>query len=225
MAFSKRFRYVAFYDLDHTILTGNSATSLVEVARKRGIMTPRQFRHAVYLSLIYKLDLGNPTKMINRMLTWLKGLEEASIRALCSEVFSTQLVETIRPEILQSLDKHRKENGAVVLLSSATAPICEPASQYLKLDETICTHLESIDGILTGHTRGKLVYGKEKKNQMLSFCKARGHDPKLAYYYGDSHTDQYVMEAVGFPVAVSPDKRLRKIASRKNWPIIAPDRQ
>jgi len=224
MTFADRFRYIAFYDLDHTILKGNSATTLVEVARERGIMNARQFRHALYLSILYKLDLGNPTKMINRMLSWLKGLEEEAIRNLCSEVFHTQLMGCIRPEILQSLDQHRKENGGVVLLSSATSPICEPVSKHLQMDEIICTHLESIDGILTGHTQGKLVYGKEKKNQMLVFCKTHGHDPKLAYYYGDSHTDQYVMEAVGFPVAVSPDKRLKKIAGRKNWPIMAPDR-
>ncbi len=41
-----------------------------------------------------------------------------------------------------------------------------------------------------------------------------------AWYYGDSHTDKYVMEAVGFPVAVSPDKKLLKIANRNNWPIL-----
>lgn len=224
MATVDKFKYLAFYDLDHTILTGNSANTLVEVARERGIMSPRQFRHAVFLSIIYKLDLGNPTKMINRMLSWLKGLEESSIRDLCLEVFNTQLVKTIRPEIIQSLDKHRSENGAVVLLSSATSPICEPVSKYLQMDDTICTYLESRDGILTGHTRGELVYGREKKNRMLSYCKIYKHDPGLAYYYGDSHTDQYVMEAVGNPVAVSPDKRLLKIATVRNWPILVRDR-
>ncbi|MEN8203287.1 MAG: HAD-IB family hydrolase [Bacteroidota bacterium] len=224
MTFADRFNYIAFYDLDHTILKGNSATTLVEVAREREIMSSRQFRHALYLSVIYKLNLGNSTKMINRMLSWLKGLEEASIRRLCSEVFNNQLVETIRPEILQSLDKHRNENAAVVLLSSASLPVCEPVSKYLNMDETICTRLESINGILTGHTLGKLVYGKEKKEQLLAFCETHGHDPKLAYYYGDSYTDQHVMEAVGNPVAVSPDKKLLRIASARNWQILVHDR-
>jgi HAD superfamily hydrolase (TIGR01490 family) len=219
-----RHTYIAFYDLDHTILSGNSATKLVEAARERGIMSPRQFRHAVYLSIIYKLDLGDPTRMINRMLTWLKGLKESVIRELCVEVFHKHLVETIRPEILQSLDMHRKQQGAVVLLSSATAPICEPVSKHLQLDDIICTHLESQDGILSGRTQGKLVYGMEKKHQMLAYCQTHGHDPGLAYYYGDSHTDVYVMEAVGNPVAVSPDKRLQRIARIRNWPVLVHDR-
>jgi HAD superfamily hydrolase (TIGR01490 family) len=224
MTFAERFKYIAFYDLDHTILSGNSATTLVEVARQRGIMTPRQFRHAVYLSLIYKLNLGDPTKMINRMLSWLNGLKESAIRELCMEVFQKQLLDTIRPEILQSMEMHRQKNGALVLLSSATSPICEPIARHLQLDDLICTHLESREGILTGHTLGKLVYGEEKKNRMLSYCKTYGHDPGLAFYYGDSFTDQYVMEAVGNPVAVSPDRRLFKIATARSWPVLVHDR-
>jgi len=224
MTISERFDYIAFYDLDHTILKGNSATALVEEARKRGIMSPRQFRHAVYLSIIYKLNLGNPTKMINRMLSWLKGLDEITVRQLCQDVLNNLLVDTIRPEILLSMEKHRKNNGAVVLLSSATSPICEPVSKHLRMDEVICTHLESHQGKLTGRTEGKLVYGKEKRKQMLSFCKEQKHDPHLAYYYGDSFTDHHVMEAVGNPVAVSPDKRLMKVATARKWQILVHDR-
>ena len=220
----KEFKYIAFYDLDHTILTGNSATSLVEEARKRGVMSPKQYRHAVYLSIIYKLNLGNPTKMINRMLSWLTGLREEAVKKLCREVFMDDLVRTIRPEILESMSDHRARNGANILLSSATSPICEPVSDYLKMDDVICTQLASENGILTGKTDGKLVYGLEKKNRLLSYCKIHGFEPSESYYYGDSFTDQYVMESVGKPVAVSPDRRLLKIVRMKNWPILVQDR-
>ena len=90
----------------------------------------------------------------------------------------------------------------------------------MELDEMICTQLESESGILTGHTNGKLVYGPEKKVRMLEFCRKTGSDPLKAWYYGDSHTDRYVMEAVGNPVAVSPDRRLKKIAAKHMWPIL-----
>ena len=215
-----KFSYTAFYDLDHTILDGNSATNLVQEARKREVMTERQYRHAVWLSILYKLDIGEPTKMINRMLSWLKGLKEASIMKLSQEIFDQIIKETIRPEILETIREHRAKNGAVVLLSSATTPICQPVCQFLELDEMICTQLESENGILTGHTHGKLVYGPEKKVRMLAFCREKEYDPQEAWYYGDSYTDRYVMDAVGFPVAVSPDKQLLKIANRKNWSVL-----
>ena len=215
-----RFRYIAFYDLDHTILDGNSATHLVQQAYKQGVMTERQYRHAVWLSILYKLNIGEPTKVINRMLSWLNGLKEASIMKLSQEIFDHIIIETIRPEILESIREHRANSGKVVLLSSAATPICLPVTQFLELDEMICTQLESENGILTGHTIGKLVYGHEKKVRMLTYCREKEYNPREAWYYGDSHTDKYVMEAVGFPVAVSPDKKLLKIARRNNWPIL-----
>ncbi len=212
--------YTAFYDLDHTILDGNSATHLVQESRKRGVMSERQYRHAVWLSILYKLDMGDPTRMINRMLTWLKGVEEADITALAQEIFDSRIKDTIRPEILETIREHRAQKAKVVLLSSATTPICQPVTLYLELDEMICTRLESESGIPTGHTHGKLVYGPEKKVRLLAFCQEKAIDPMTAWYYGDSHTDKYVMEAVGFPVAVSPDKKLLRIANRNNWPIL-----
>ena len=81
------FSYTAFYDLDHTILDGNSATHLVQEAHKRGVMTERQYRQAIWLSIRYKLNIGEPIKMINRMLSWLKGLSEASLMKLSQEIF------------------------------------------------------------------------------------------------------------------------------------------
>jgi HAD superfamily hydrolase (TIGR01490 family) len=158
--------------------------------------------------------------MINRMLSWLKGLQEESIMTLSREIFDLMIKDTIRPEILETIREHRANKGAVVLLSSASTPICQPVSQHLGLDEMICTRLESKNGILTGRTLGKLVYGTEKKVRMLEFCAENNFDPMDAWYYGDSHTDRYVMEAVGNPVAVSPDKKLLKIVRMKNWPIL-----
>jgi HAD superfamily hydrolase (TIGR01490 family) len=220
----KRNEYIAFYDLDHTILTGNSATALVEESKSRGVMTSGQFRYAVWLSLLYKLNLGDPSKMIDRMLSWMKGLREIDIKQLCEEIYHASIKKTIRPEILESFEKHRSIGAAVVLLSSAIAPICEVVARHLQLDALVCTQMETLDGEFTGHIRGKLVYGAEKKHRMLSFCSEHESDAEKAWYYGDSHTDRHVMEAVGNPVAVSPDKRLKKIAIRQNWPILVDDR-
>jgi HAD superfamily hydrolase (TIGR01490 family) len=221
----KNREYIAFYDLDHTILSDNSATYLVEESKKKGVMTAAQYRQAIWLSILYRLNLGDPVKMISRMLSWLKGHSENEIIQLCEEIYHSHIKDTLRPEILESFEMHRSRDAALVLLSSATFPICETVSRHLRFDAMICTHLETLDGAYTGKTLGKLVYGAEKKQRMISFCKENDCDPKKAWYYGDSHTDRHVMEAVGNPVAVSPDKRLKKIAIRQNWPILVKDRQ
>ena len=109
--------YTAFYDLDHTILDGNSATYLVQEAHKRGVMTERQYRHAVWLSILYKLNIGEPIKMINRMLSWLTGLQEKSIMELSQEIFDHIIKETIRPEVQETIREHRAKKAAVILQS------------------------------------------------------------------------------------------------------------
>jgi len=220
----KKSEYIAFYDLDRTILTDNSATALVEESRRRGVMSSGQYRHAVWLALLYKLNLGDPIKMITRMLSWLNGLRESEIKLLCEEIYHTRIKETLRPQILESFEMHRSSGGAVVLLSSATEPICEVVARHLALDAVVCTRLETMNGTFTGKILGKLVYGAEKKHRMLSFCNEHDSDAKKAWYYGDSHTDRYVMEAVGNPMAVSPDKGLKKIAIRQKWHILTEDR-
>ena len=224
MTAGKRFKYVAFYDLDHTILVDNSATHLINEARKRGIMSEKHFRHAIYISILYKMGIGDSAKMIIRMLSWLRGLREDYIRELCIEVFNGLIVNKIRPEILRTFDEHRSGKGAVVLLSSASEPICDPVSEYLEMDDIVCSKLETINGVLTGRTQGKLVYGEEKKSQLLSYCTYHEYDPEEAYYYGDSYEDHHVMACVGNPVAVDPDKRLVRIAQKNNWTILVRNR-
>jgi len=220
MTLQENYKYIAFYDLDRTIFTGNSATSLVAEAKSRGIMNGRQFRHALYLSLLYKLDWQDPARIITRMLTWLKGMTETAARQLCLDVFESDLLQTIRPEITREMQKHRDEQGANVLLSSATSFICEPVAAHLHLDDVICTHLEEDGGVLTGTTRGKLVYGREKKNRLIDYCRNEGYNPAEAYYYGDSKTDVHVMETVGHPVAVSPDHQLLEVARKRDWRVL-----
>lgn len=220
----KQFDYIAFYDLDHTILVDNSATHLVSEAKSRGIMSRRHFRQAIWLSILYKLRIGDSTKMIVRMLTWLKGIREDDINRLCVDVFSKHIVDKIRPEILETIREHRSRNGAVVLLSSASEPICNQVFKYMNMDDLICSKLEAVDGILTGKTQGKLVYAQEKESRLIDYCKNHAYNPNEAYYYGDSFTDEYVMNAVGYPIAVDPDKKLVRIALKKGWPIIARNR-
>lgn len=220
----KKFDYIAFYDLDHTILKDNSATHLMNEAKKREIISGKNFRHAIWLSILYKLRIGNSALMIIKMLSWLKGLREDDISKLCREVFSKHLVDNIRPEILETIKEHRFNKAGIVLLSSASEPICSQFKDYLDMDDLICSKLESVEGILTGKTQGNLVYAREKECRMTQYCNKHGYSQAEAYYYGDSFTDEFVMNAVGHPIAVDPDKKLLRIALKNKWPIIARNR-
>ena len=220
MSLNKRYKYIAFFDLDKTILSVNSANFLVKESRARGIMNEKHYREAIFLSILYKLDWRDVTKIIYRMLNWLDGLSSKRIEAMCEDVFSGSLVNLIRPEILREIAYHRSKNGAVVMLSSASTFVCNPVVKHLMMDDLICSLMEEKDGILTGKAVGNLVFGKEKKYRLLSYCNGEGYNPNDAYYYGDAISDKYVLGAVGKAVCVDPDKPLRREAGKKGWRIL-----
>ena len=220
MPLKKQFTYIAFFDLDETILSVNSANYLVKESRERGMMTKRQFRQAVRYSLLYKFKLSKATRIIYKMLAWLKGLSRAELDTMCQEVYDRTLFDLIRPEIIKEIDGHRQNNAAIVLLSSATTFACLPVVRHLKMDDVICSHMEDVDGILTGKPKDKIVFGEEKKHKLIEYCETEGYKVEDAYYYGDAFSDLHLLEAVGHPVSFSPETPLTKVAVKSGCIIL-----
>ena len=223
MSLEKKYHYIAFFDLDKTILSVNSANYLVKESRKRGTMSKQNYRRAIYYSILYKLNWRDATKIIHRMLLWLNGVSKIGLESMCREVYDSTLRNFIRPEIIKEFEMHRNNGAALVLLSSATSFVCNPVFKDLNMDDLVCSHIEDRNGKLTGRSRGKLVFGKEKRIRLLAYCKTENYDPENAWYYGDAFSDHHVLEAVGNPVCVDPDKRLKKMAIRKGWRVLIPE--
>jgi HAD superfamily hydrolase (TIGR01490 family) len=211
--------YIAFFDLDLTIISRNSGSIIVRQAYKNGLMSTRNLIHAIFQSYLYKLHLRETELIIKKMGTWVKGLRIEEIDELSTEVVNNFLIEHIRPEIIKVIDFHRKNNARLGILSSAISSICMPIGRYLGIDEIICTTLEIIEGTLTGNPSGNFCFGDEKRTRLLSFCDKNNWDPAQAWYYSDSVSDLPVFEVVGHPVCISPDKKLTRIALEKGWEI------
>jgi len=212
--------YIAAFDLDKTILSVNSSRMVVKKSRQMGFMRSREFRQAIYYSIMYKFDLKDANEIVLSMMQWLKGLKEDEVNALASKEVVPYLLELIRPEIKREIAMHRRSHGRIVLLSSALPYLCEPLANHLQMDEVICSVLEVKNGLFTGRANRKLVFGKEKAVRMNEYCVSNGFSPDTAWYYGDAYTDRFVMQSVGNPVAVKPEIKLRWMAKRKGWKIL-----
>jgi len=220
----KKFKYLAFFDLDRTILSVNSATSLVKESLERRMMSRGQYRHALYLSILYKLEWRDTTQILHQMLGWLNGLSKEKVEQLCRDVWQTNLNKLVRPEIIAEFDYHRRQEGGIILLSSATSFVCDPVVKDLKMDGLVCTYIKEEQGILKGVPVRKLVFGREKKHRLQEFCETEGYNAGEAWYYGDSISDQYVLEAVGNPVCVDPDRKLKRLVEKRGWKLLEIDR-
>lgn len=212
--------YIAAFDLDKTILTVNSSRIVVRKSRAMGMMNSREFRQAIYYSIVYKFDLKDANEIVLSMMQWLKGLKEEEVNAMARDHVVPLLLEMIRDEIRDEIAMHRENNAKIILLSSALPYLCIPVANQLKMDDVVCSHLEVKDGHFTGHAERNLVFGREKAVRMKEYCTSNGFQLDTAWYYGDAFTDRFVMQSVGNPVAVKPEIKLRWMASRKGWKIL-----
>jgi HAD superfamily hydrolase (TIGR01490 family) len=213
-------KYIAFFDLDKTILSVNSGSLLVRQAYKDKIMGTGDLVNAIIQGYLYKFALRETNLIISKMGTWLKGIRQESIDEVCSEVVNSYLIKYIRPQIKDEIAFHRESNAGIIILSSAITSICEPLGRYLGVDDIICTTMENELGILTGKPVGKYCFEDEKRFRLLSYCKENNYDPSTAWYYADSISDLSALEAVGHPVCVSPDRKLTVYARNNRWKIL-----
>lgn len=211
--------YIAFFDLDETIISENSGRAIVHESYRRGIMGKRGLMKAIYLSILYKANLKNTLKIIYEMISWLAGFPEKAFLELSSYVCTDVLIPSIHSEVIPELNMHREQNARVVLLSSAMKPVCEKIAEFLEMDDVISSDLEVIDGIFTGRPLGRPCFDEVKAERLKIYCKLHNANIADAWYYGDSFADRHVLALAGHPVCVNPDKKLRKIAEEKKWKI------
>jgi HAD superfamily hydrolase (TIGR01490 family) len=211
--------YIAFFDLDNTLINSNSGKLLVMEARARGMMNLHNLIRAIWMSFLYRFNLMESEKIIAGMLQWLNGVPVAGVNLLASEVFLKKMIRTITDEARSEIIWHQERNAATVILSSALYPVCQAVAGHLNIDDIICTQLETVDGKCTGKPEGNPCFGEEKAIRLMDYCEKNNSKVPDAWYYGDSISDLPVMQLVGNPVCVNPDKKLLKAAHKNNWKI------
>jgi len=211
--------YVAFFDLDHTLIMANSGKLLIKEAREKDLMTSFDLARALWLSFLYKFSLRNTEKIIAGMLQWLEGVPVKKVNELSTEVFLKKMIGAIPDEARKEIIRHQERNGAAVILSSALCPVCRAVAGHLEMDDIVCTRIETTDGICTGRPSGRLCFGREKVERLREYCEKNNSRVEDAWYYGDSISDLPVLQIAGHPVCVNPDKKLLKAAKEYNWKV------
>jgi alcohol-forming fatty acyl-CoA reductase len=143
------------------------------------------------------------------------GWEPSRARHLGQESFSGFTLDRIFPDALQQLRDHKAAGHRVVLLSGALDFLLEPMKDLV--DDVLCATLAQENGAYTGELTGAPVAGDARARMLASFARRRGLDLSRSYAYADSISDLPMLEAVGNPVAVNPDRRLGAAAKDRGW--------
>jgi HAD superfamily hydrolase (TIGR01490 family) len=173
--------------------------------------------NAVYLYLLFKLKLRDPLRIIDDMVGWVKGMRETDMAKLCSEVLNDTLLYSVFSEARKEINFHKNNGVKVIILSSTLDYICRSMSENLGMDGFICSSLESKDGLFTGRPVGRLCYGEEKLERLTGYCSTNTIDHSCLWYYADSISDLPVLNAVGHPVCINPDRKLNREALKRGW--------
>jgi len=119
----------------------------------------------------------------------------------------------------EEIDSQRRTGRHVVLVTGSLDFLMKPLAIQLGGAAVLASTLEEHNGEFTGELVGSPVIAEEKRRKMLAFADANGIDMGQSHAYGDSSADLPMLEAVGFPHAVNPDRKLRKLAEQRHWPI------
>ena len=209
----------AFFDVDRTLLAVNSAHLHLYDALMRGEMSGADaLRHAYWLCLYFWGALDAP-RVATQALRRFEGREHEALKQENEAWYTQRLRPHIRPRARRLLEAYRQQEVPCVLISAATEYSLLPLARDLGLSHCIGTRLEVQAGKLTGRPIEPLCYGEGKVKLAELWCRAQGLPLEDCAFYSDSISDLPLLQRVGYPHAVHPDPRLRRIARRKGWPI------
>lgn len=213
----------AFFDLDKTVIARASVVAFGGPLRRRGLVNRRTVARAVLgqlLFLWFGADEEKMSKIRESMLEVSAGWDRDEVRAIVEETLTDVIEPLIYAEAQALISLHRAAGDRIWLVSSAPSEIVEPLAAMLGVDGAIASKAE-IDEL--GRYTGKIEFyaqGEGKATAIRALAESHHLDLDESSAYSDSVTDLPMLEAVGHPFAVNPDRALAKEAKERGWEIL-----
>jgi HAD superfamily hydrolase (TIGR01490 family) len=216
-------RGAAFFDLDRTLIRRSSSLALAGSFRERGVIGRTQLAKAAAWQLLFAAR-GASVEAVRRAaedgLIVLRGFRPEEMQELVTGAMEQVLKPLVYREPLDLVASHRRAGEPVYVVSATLQEIVQALAGELGFDGAIGTICEvGPDGAYTGRSL-RACYGEAKAEAVRELAASEDIDLAGSTAYSDSHTDVPFLEAVGRPVAVNPDRELRRIARERGWPVV-----
>ena len=215
-------RAAAYFDLDKTILATSSTWALGTPMRRSGLISSRALAYGLIAQIPYLL-VGAGTQRSSSLMEHLALMSAGISRRDLMEVVEGALTTAIEPavyaEALDLIEGHRRAGHDVVVVSASISEMVTPIARLVGADRAVATHMEvGEDGLFTGRISRSMRHS-EKVVALREDAASHGIDPARCWAYSDSISDEPMLSAVGHPVAVNPDRDLRRLAQERDWPV------
>jgi HAD superfamily hydrolase (TIGR01490 family) len=210
----------AIFDVDGTLVGSNVVSYYAWLKMREIPLVARPLWAASFLPKIpyyWALDKVSRAHFNRAFYKNYAGWKPTRARHLGQESFPGFTLSRIYPDALACLRRHKQMGHRVVLLSGALDFLLDPLRDLA--DDVLCASLAEEEGVYTGELSGAPVAGEARARMLASYARKRGVDLHRSYAYADSISDLPMLEAVGNPVAVNPDRRLAAAAKDRGWQI------
>ena len=212
----------AFFDLDKTIIARSSALAFGRPFLASGLINRRAMLKAAYAQFVFMIagaDADQMERLRDELTATVTGWPAQQVRDIVAETLHEVVDPLIYAEAAALIEGHKAAGNAVVIVSSSGEELVGPISEMVGADAIIATRLvEDEHGRYTGEI-GYYAYGENKATAVRELAARHGWDLAGCHAYSDSITDVPLLAAVGHPVAVNPDRALRRYATAQGWPI------
>ncbi|MEA2554798.1 MAG: hypothetical protein QOI60_129 [Actinomycetota bacterium] len=212
----------AFFDLDKTVISRSSTLALGRPLYRAGMVSRGQLLRGAYAQIVYLLVGADEEKMARLkegMLNLTKGWHRGELEGLVGAVLLEVIDPFVYQEALDLIEQHRKEGRRIYIVSSSPQEIVRPLARHFGVSGVIATRAAVGDDQRYTGALEFYSYGVHKADAMRALAERGGIDLDRSYAYSDSITDLPMLEVVGNPVAVNPDKELRREAEERGWQI------
>ena len=213
----------AFYDFDGTLVSSNVVTRCAFFAKNHPSRAQAFLRYGKLLAAVplwIALDLYSRRLFNEVFYRQYRGMSKEWLAAKAEELFEKEVRPKIYPGAQVLLDSDRQQGFRLVLLSGGLDFALAPAVRHFGFDDLICNRLVYEDGLANGEVVAPLLAEQEKVAAVHRFCREYNVDTARSKAYSDSFSDLPMLEAVGLPSAVNPDRRLRRAANDRGWPVL-----
>ena len=215
-------RSAAFFDLDKTVIAKSSALAFGRPFYRDGLITRRDMVKAAYAQLVFRIGGADEQQMArirDHVAQLCRGWRVEQVSQIVNETLHQLINPYIYAEAAALIDEHRSAGRDVIVVSTSGEEMVRPIAEQLGVHDVIATRMVVRDGRYTGDV-AYYAAGVTKAEAARNLAKEREYDLADSYAYSDSISDVPLLEAVGHPTAVNPDRGLRRTALERGWQIL-----